>query len=104
MALGNELVDWPLVESAGDQQDYVVDHVGVTAKETLASHFLKDLRDVVEECGEWLDRIVAQMVELGHQLLLDPFIDHLCAYFVVVLQSNATCTVMLPGSLARKLP
>lgn len=61
MALGDQLADGALMQRAGDQQNDVVDHVAV--------------RDEVEERGQRLDGMVAQMLELDHQLLAQLVVD-----------------------------
>uniref|UniRef100_A0A8W7PC19 Uncharacterized protein n=1 Tax=Anopheles coluzzii TaxID=1518534 RepID=A0A8W7PC19_ANOCL len=62
VALRDELRDRALVQRARDQQDDVVDHVAV--------------RDVVQEGGQRLDRMVAHVLELDHQLLAQLVVDH----------------------------
>ena len=54
MALGDELGDRTLVESPGDEQDDVVNHVTVG--------------DEVQESREWLDCVISHMLELNHEL------------------------------------
>lgn len=62
VALRDELRDRALMQRARDQQDDVVDHVAV--------------RDVVQEGGQRLDRMVAHVLELDHQLLAQLVVDH----------------------------
>lgn len=61
MALGNQFGNWPLVQCASDQQNDVVNHVAVG--------------DEVQECRQWLDGMVAQVLELNHQLLAQFVVD-----------------------------
>lgn len=61
VALGQELLNGPLVQVSGDEQHDVIDHVRV--------------RDVVEELAQIANRVVAQVNELGYVLLADLVVD-----------------------------
>ena len=49
------------MQGSGDEQDDVIDHVAVC--------------DVVQEFGHRLDALVANVLEFGHELLLELFIN-----------------------------
>merc|ERR1719382_2009853 len=55
MTLTHQLGYWPLMQCAGDQKNNVVNHVTV--------------RDIVEEARKRAGRVVAHVLELGHQLV-----------------------------------
>ena len=61
MALCDQLRDWPLVQRAGDEQDDVVDHVGVG--------------DEVQEGGQLARGVVPHVLELGDELLAQVVVD-----------------------------
>lgn len=61
MAFRDQLRDWPLVQSASDQQDDVINHVAVS--------------DEVQECGQWLNRVVPEVLEFNDELLAQLVID-----------------------------
>ena len=57
------------MESAGNEENDVVDHVTVSSCCQRAHHPGRDARDIVEEGGEGLSGLAADVVELLHELL-----------------------------------
>lgn len=55
MAFWDQFRDWALMQCARNQQNNVVNHVAVC--------------DKVQECGQWLDGMIAQVLEFDDQFL-----------------------------------
>ena len=61
MTFWDQFRNWTLMQSSGDQQNDVVDHVAVS--------------DEVQECRQWLDGMVAQVLEFNDQFLTQFVVD-----------------------------